>query len=99
MTTITTTLRLLFGAVAKGEKIKLEVGVAIHGPFKIVDDVRRISPTLGLSPQDDKDIDVKNNFILASLSNDEVQDHQGGFAKANHKDYEENHYIFSFLDA
>ena len=91
------TVRFRSGAVAQGEKIQFEIGVAMYGPFKFMEDVRPISPFLWLCPLDNKVAEVKKPFQLILphfLSGDKVHNHMIGFAKANHKDYEENQYIF-----
>ena len=95
------TLRFPGGCIAEGEKLQLEIGVAMYGPFKFVDDVQPISPILWLCPLDENVTVLNKQFQLILphfLSGDKVQDHQVGFAKASHKNYDKNHYIFHVCD-
>ncbi|MCG8626088.1 MAG: hypothetical protein MJE68_29335, partial [Proteobacteria bacterium] len=47
------TLRIPEGAVAEGEKIHLEVGVAMYGPFTFPENTQPISPILWLHKLDE----------------------------------------------
>ena len=93
-------MRFPIGTVPEGEKIQFEIGVAMYGPFKFVDDVRPISPILWICPLDEvTKLNKPFQLVLPHfLSGNKVQDHQVGFAKANHSNYEENCYTFSLCD-
>ena len=96
------TVRFPYGAVAEGDKLQFEIGVAMYGPFKFIDDIRPISPIFWLCPLDERAIKLNKQFQLILphfLSGDKVHNHQVGFAKANHNDYEENRYVFHVCDA
>ena len=86
------TVKIPEGAVAEGEKIHFEVGVATYGPFAFSENSRPISPILWLCILD-KDVHLKRDFmiilphILTGLTTDKLRDHQVTFAKAYHDDY------------
>ena len=86
------TLRIPEGAVAEGEKIHFEVGVAMYGPFIFPDNTQPISPILWLCLLE-KDVELKKSFqvilphYLTGLSRERIEHHQIGFTKANHNDY------------
>ena len=91
------TVRFPGGSVAQGEKFQLEIGVAMYGPFKYADDVRPISPILWLCPLDETTTKLNKQFHLILphfLSGDRIQNHQVGFAKANHNNCYKNGYTF-----
>ena len=89
-------MRFPIGAVPEGKKIQFEIGIAMYGPFKFVDDIRPISPILWICPLDEvTKLNKPFQLVLPHfLSGNKVQDHQVGFAKANHSNYEENCYTF-----
>lgn len=94
------TVRFPDGTVAVGETLQFEIGVVMYGPFKFVDDVRPISPILWICPLDQA-IKLHKPFQLVLphfLPGERVQDHQIAFAKANHRNSEENHYTFCVCD-
>ena len=79
------------GAVAKGEKLYLEVGVTVYGPFIFSRDVQPISPILWLCPLDgdfavNKPIQIKLPHFLTGLNTGKLQEHGIAFMKANHLD-------------
>ena len=86
------TLRIPEGAVAEGEKIHFEVGVAMYGPFIFPDNTQPISPILWLCLLEEN-VELRKPFqvvlphYLTGLSKERVQYHQVGFAKASHNDY------------
>ena len=65
------TLRIPEGAVAEGEKVHLEVGVAMYGPFTFPDNTQPISPILWLCILEE-DIELKKSFqvVLPTTSLD-----------------------------
>ena len=83
------TLRIPEGAVTKGEKIHIEIGVVMYGPFAFPENTRPISPILWLCFVN-KDIALKKDFqiilphFLTGLTTEELHYHQVGFVKANH---------------
>ena len=83
------TLRIPEGAVAEGEKVHFEVGVAMYGPFIFPENIQPISPILWLCLLEE-DAQLKKPFqvilphYLTGLSKEEIKHHQVGFAKANH---------------
>ena len=85
------TLRIPEGAVAEGEKVQFEVGVAMYGPFIFPKNTQPISPILWLCFEED--VQLKKPFrvilphYLTGLSKDRIEYHQVRFAKANHSDY------------
>ena len=86
------TLRIPEGAVAEGEKVHFEVGVAMYGPFIFPENTQPISPFLWLCLLEE-DIELKKPFqiilphYLTGLSKEKIEHHQVSFAKANHNDY------------
>ena len=86
------TLRIPEGAVAKGEKIHFEVGVAMYGPFHFPENTKPISPILWLCILEEG-VELKKPFqiilphYLTGVSKERIEHHQVRFAKANHNDY------------
>ena len=86
------TVRIPEGAVAEGEKIHFEVGVAMYGPFIFPDNTQPISPILWLCLLEEN-VQLKKPFqivlphYLTGLSKDRVQHHHIRFAKASHNDF------------
>ena len=86
------TVRVPKGALAKGEKIHFEVGVAMYGPFIFPEHTQPISPILWLCILEEN-VELKKPFqvilphYLAGIPKERVQYHQVGFAKASHNDY------------
>ena len=87
------TLRIPEGAVADGEKVHFEVGVAMYGPFIFPENTQPISPILWLclleeNAQLKKPFQIILPHYLTGLSKERlIQYHQVGFAKAGHNDY------------
>ena len=83
------TLKIPEGAVAEGEKVHFEVGVAMYGPFIFPENTQSISPILWLCLLEE-DAQLKKPFqvilphYLTELSKERMEHHQVGFAKANH---------------
>ena len=98
------TLRIPEGAVAEGEKIHVEIGVAMYGPFIFPENTQPISPILWLCILEE-DVELKKPFqvvlphYLTGLSKERVQYHQVCFAKASHNDYTfvDNQMTYKFL--
>ena len=86
------TLRIPEGAVAEEEKIHLEMGVAMYGPFIFPENTQPISPILWLCLLEE-DVELKKPFqvilphYLTGSSKERIKYHQVRFAKANHSDY------------
>ena len=86
------TLRIPEGAVAEGEKIHFEVGVAMYGPFIFPENAQPVSPILWLCLLEE-DTELKKPFqvilphYLTGLSKERIEYHQVRFAKANHSNY------------
>ena len=86
------TLRIPEGAVAEGEKVHFEVGVAMYGPFIFPENTQPISPILWLCLLEEH-IELKKPFqvvlphYLTGLSKEKIQHHQVRFSKANHCNY------------
>lgn len=94
------TVRFPYGAVAVGETLQFEIGIAMFGPFRFLDDIRPISPILWLCPLNET-VKLQKPFHLILphfLSEDKTQDHEVAFAKANHGNHEENCYTFRVCD-
>ena len=85
------TLRIPEGAVAKGEKIHFEVGIAMYGPFIFPKNTQPISPILWLCLLEE-DIKLKKPFqvvlphYLIGLDHERIQYHEVEFIKASHSD-------------
>ena len=85
-------MRIPEGAVAEGEKIHFEVGVALYGPFIYPDNTQPISPVLWLCLLEEN-VKLKKPFqvviphYLTGLSKARVQYHQVRFAKASHNNF------------
>ena len=86
------TLRIPEGAVAEGEKVHFEVGIAMYGPFIFPENTQPISPILWLCLLEE-DVELKKPFqvilphYLTGLSKERIEHHQVRFIKANHNDY------------
>ena len=86
------TVRIPEGAVAEGEKIHFEIGVAMYGPFIFPDNTQPISPILWMCLLEEN-VKLKKPFqvvlphYLTGLSRERLHYHQVGFAKASHNDY------------
>ena len=86
------TVKISKGCVSEGEKLCLEVGVAMYGPFKFTDDSQPISPILWLcflneNVKVNKPIQITVPHFLTGLTESRLLQHRVSFAKANHKDY------------
>ena len=83
------TLRIPEGAVAKGEKIHIEIGVAMYGPFNFPEKTQPVSPIIWLCIQEDfklkKPFELIIPHFLTGLSPKRLQYHQIKFTKASHK--------------
>ena len=83
------TVRIPEGAVAEGEKIHFEIGVAMYGPFIFPDNTQPISPILWLCILEEN-VELKKPFqvvlphYLTGLSKERLQYHKVGFSKASH---------------
>ena len=96
-------VRFPFGAVAKGQTLQIEIGIAMYGPFKSTSR-QPISPIVWLCPLDEKAFKLNKPFQLILphfLSGETIHNHQVGFAKAKHGAYmcEENRYVYRVSDA
>ena len=97
------TLRIPEGALAKGEKVHFEIGVAMYGPFMFPENTKPISPILWLCKLEES-VELKKPFqvvlphYLTGIPKERVQYHQVGFAKVNHNDYSfiDNQMTFKF---
>ena len=84
------TLRIPQGAVTRGEKFHVEIGVAMYGPFAFPENFRPISPILWLCVMKKDIVTVKKDFqiilphFLTGLTTERLHYHQVGFAKAGH---------------
>jgi hypothetical protein len=88
------------GAVAIGEKVRIEVAVMpMYGPFQFPRDERLISPVLWLCLLD-QSVQLKRPFritlphILSGLTDEKAQYYQVDFYKANHRNYVSGMYHF-----
>lgn len=103
------TLRIPEGAVAKGETIHLEIGVAMYGPFNFPENGAPISPIIWLCIQEETALLMKPfqlilPHFLTGLNRDRLNYHQIGFVKANHSSYsiaedKQMMYDFNMCDA
>ena len=88
------TLKISTGAVAKGERVHIEIGVALYGPFTFPEKTQPISPIVWLCIQED--VELKKPFqlilphFLIGLSKETLHHHQIKFSKASHKYLLEN---------
>ena len=75
------TLRIPEGAVAEGEKVHFEVGVAMYGPFIFPENSQPISPILWLCLLEE-DVELKKPFqvilphYLTGLSEEKMEQHK-----------------------
>ena len=101
------TLRIPEGAVAKGETVHFEIGVAMYGPFNFPENTTSVSPIIWLCIQEKSTV-LKKPFqlilphFLTNLTRDRLNYHQVGFAKANHSSYsiaEDEQIIYNFNPA
>ena len=85
------TLRIPEGAVAEGEKVHFEVGVAMYGPFIFPENTQPISPILWLCLLEE-DVELKKPFqvilphYLTGLNEEKMKQHKIRFVKANHSE-------------
>ena len=97
------TLRIPEGAVAEGEMVHFEVGVAMYGPFIFPENTQPISPILWLCLLEE-DVELKKPFqvilphCLTGLTKERIEYHQVVLAKANHSDvtYMDNQMSYKF---
>ena len=101
-------LKIPEGAVAAGEKIHLEVGVAMFGPFSFPDGTQPISPILWLCPLEEsiqlkKPLQIVLPHFLTSVTRDRLLYHQICLAKASHNNLtfhdQQTYYEFQSYDA
>ena len=84
------TLRIPQGAVTKGEKFHVEIGVAMYGPFAFSENFRPISPILWLCVMKRDTVTLRKDFqiilphFLTGLTTERLHCHRVGFAKAHH---------------
>ena len=83
------TLKIPEGAVAEGEKVHFEVGVAMYGPFNFPQGTKLLSPILWLCLLEEaatlrKPVEI----VLPHCLSGDVDQYGIGFLKANHSDYE-----------
>ena len=84
------TIRIPKGAIAEGQKVHLESGVALYSPFNFPNNTCPISPIVWLCFMEE-DVKMKEPFeiklphIHKGLIDDNVQKYQVGFLNANHK--------------
>ena len=85
------TLRIPKGAIPAGEKVHLELAVAMHGPFEFPTDVQPISPILWLCFKEKYELDKQFQVILphylTGLTREKAEYHQVCFAKADHTEH------------
>ena len=98
-----TTVEIPKGAVSEGEKLCLEVGVAMYGPFKFTDDSQPISPILWLcflneDVKVNKPIKITVPHFLTGLTESRLREHRVSFAKANHLNHspQEDYIVYNF---
>ena len=85
------TLIIPEGAVADGEKVELDIGVAMYGPFIFPENTQPVSPILWLYPQKanvklKKPLQVIIPHCLAGLTEDDLHQHHVCFMKSDYKD-------------
>ena len=86
-------VRLPKGSLPCGEKLHLEIAVALCGPFQHSDGKRQISPIIGLYPQEPVsllkplEITLPHIFKLTMLTQEEVYSFGVTSAKAKHTDF------------
>ena len=99
------TLRIPKGAVAEGEKVHFEVGVAMYGPFIFPKNTQPISPILWLCLLEE-DTELKKPFqvilphYLTGLNEERIEHHKIRFVKANHSEitYVDNQMSYTFQE-
>ena len=86
------TLNIPEGAVAKSQKIHIEIDVTMYGPFAFPRNTLPISPIVWICLLE-KDAKLKKPFqlilphFLTGLTKDKLYNHQVSFAKAVHHNY------------
>ncbi|MCG8620809.1 MAG: hypothetical protein MJE68_02255, partial [Proteobacteria bacterium] len=83
-------LQIPEGAIPRGEKIRFEIAIAMHGPFILPKDTHLVSPILWLCPLEEnvtfnKPFQVVIPHILDKITEEKAKKYQLGFAKANHR--------------
>ena len=98
------TIRIPEGAVAEGETLHFEIGVAMYGPFRLPEKSQPISPFVWVCILE-KDVELKKPFqlivphFLTQLTEERIVYHNVRFAKANHDNLSsENKSDYSFHD-
>ena len=85
------TLSIPEGAIPHGEKVHIEVAVALYGPFQFSDGKRPISPILWVCPQENvtlfKPISIVLPHTLINLTWEDVTKFGIQIAKADHREY------------
>ena len=78
------------GAIPKGVKVNIEVGVTLHGPFSFPQNTKPVSPIVWLCMQQDvhlrKPVEVVLPHCICGLKEGEHDDLELRFLKANHHD-------------
>ena len=98
------TLKIPKGAINKNQLIHFEIRVALYGPFNFPENTQPISPILWLCILEDVELRKPFQIILphflTGISQERLQYHQVGFAKAKHNDCTlvNNKRVYNFLD-
>ena len=98
------TLRIPEGAVQE-EKVHLEIGVTMYGPFHFPENTRPISPVVWLCLVEEgaelqKPVHLILPHFLTKISNEQLYHHQVSFATANHDtDYVANQNSYEFRNS
>ena len=81
-------IRVPRGAIPKGVKVGIEVGVTLHGPFSFPQNTKPVSPIVWLCMQQDvhlrKPVEVVLPHCIRGLKEGEHDDLELRFLKANH---------------
>ena len=94
------TLSIGKGAIAKGDKVTIDIGVALHGPFSYPEGTRPISPIFWICVRENefykfkKPVDITFQHFLSISSEEETARMGVSFVKAYHTPNHEGKYAF-----
>lgn len=83
------TIKVPSGAIQNRDKVEIEVGVLLHGPFEFPKGIKPISPILWICTKSDskfqKSVEITLPHVLSSLTDKESKIYGVGFLKADHR--------------
>ena len=94
------TLRIPERAVAEGQNVHFEIGVAMYGPFTFPENTTPISPIIWVCIQEEIELKKKFQLILPhyliNLTKERLSYHEIEFVKANHSNLDDHGMSYQF---